>query len=188
MLSASVKVRKLILSSKGKSMWESLKGDVHVDRRIVLGVLLAVLVALSVTAAHLVFAYMLWSRRNVPSTPSAHHLIFEVTTDKSTYEVNETIVIKMNITNPTGFEVRLSFASGYQLDYKIISDEGHVVYRWSDDKFFIMAFTHVRIGAHSSYVRVFHHTFKDYPLRPGRYIIEGVVVGYFTDRTEIEVH
>ena len=50
-----------------------------------------------------------------------------------------------------------------------------------------MAFTHIKVEAHSSYVRVFHHTPKDYPLKPGKYIIEGIVVGYFTDSTEIEV-
>ena len=157
------------------------------DGRVVLGVFLAVVVAFSVAAAHLVFAHVLWTRGNCPSTPSAQRLIFEVTTDESTYEVDETIIIKMNITNPTDSEVILNFSSGYQLDYKIISEGGHVIYRWSDGKAFIMAFTHIKVEAHSSYVRVFHHTPKDYPLKPGKYIIEGIVVGYFTDSTEIEV-
>lgn len=155
-------------------------------KRVVLGVFLASAIILSVAVAPSLFAHAVGWGDGLPSR-STLHLIFEVTTDKRAYKTNETIVIKMNITNPTDSDVWLNFSSGYQFDYMIISAGGQVLYRWSDNKAFIMVLTHIKISAHSSYVRVFHHTPTDYPLKPGKYMIEGVVVGYFTGSTEIEV-
>jgi len=118
--------------------------------------------------------------------PTAQDLIFEVSVDKSIYQVNETILIELNITNPTDFDIHLNFSSSRQFDYTINSTQEQV-YCWSGGKVFLMWLTSIEIEAHDSYIRIFHHTAEDYPLEPGNYVIEGFVVGYFTDSTEIKI-
>lgn len=155
-------------------------------------IVLIVLVALISTSIYILFNSLVDSDRKVNQSPNnqqvnnATALIFEVSTDKSIYEVNETIMIQLKITNPTDFEITLDFSSSYQFDYTISSEQGQV-YRWSKDKGFLDVLTYLKIPAHDSHIKIFYHIPEDYPLESGIYTIEGIVVEYFTDTTQIEI-
>jgi len=114
--------------------------------------------------------------------------IVEVCTDKKVYKINETITIYINVTNPTDSPIILQFMSSHQFDYEIRDRCKNPVYRWSDDKFFLTVLTSITIPAGESYVMSFTHTPQDWSLKPGTYIIAGVVVGYDVDTTLIEVN
>lgn len=113
--------------------------------------------------------------------------IVEVDTDKKVYKINETITIYINVTNPTDSPTILQFRSSHQFDYEVREGYNNLVYRWSDDKFFLQVLTSVTIPAGESYIMSFAHTPQDWSLKPGTYIIAGEVVGYDVDATIIEV-
>lgn len=113
--------------------------------------------------------------------------IVEVFTDKTVYKINETITIYINVTNPTDSSIILQFRSSHQFDYEIRDRSNNLIYRWSDDKVFLMVLTSITIPAGESYVASFAHTPQDFSLEPRTYIIAGVVVGYDVDTTLIEV-
>lgn len=113
--------------------------------------------------------------------------IIEVYTDKKVYEINETITIYINVTNPTDSPTILQFRSSHQFDYEVRDRCNNLIYRWSDDKFFLMVLTSITIPAGESYVMSFICAPQDWSLEPGTYIIAGVVVGCDVDTTLIEV-
>jgi len=113
--------------------------------------------------------------------------IVEVFTDKTVYKINETIMIYINVTNPTDSPIILQFSSSHQFDYEIRGRYNNLIYRWSDGKAFLTVLTNITIPAGESYVKSFTHTPQDCSLKPGSYIITGVVVGYNVDTTCIKV-
>lgn len=114
-------------------------------------------------------------------------LIVEVFTDKTVYKINETITIHINVMNPTDSLMILGFSSSYQFDYEVRDTYNNLVYRWSDDKVFLMVLTSITISAGDSYVGSFTHAPQDCSLELGNYAITGIVVGYDADATLIEV-
>lgn len=129
---------------------------------------------------------------NIPEfTP--HILIFDVWTDKETYELNETIEIHLLLINPTLSVVDLIFRNSYTHDYIILNQNNNELYQMSNDFRFFQAITHIRIGPLSSHKRTYKHLPKFYLLQLGKYTIRGVIVGYglretrFAKETTIEV-
>jgi len=113
--------------------------------------------------------------------------IVEVCTDKKLYKINEMITIYINVTNPIDSPIILQFRSSHQFDYEIRDRCNNLIYRSSDYKFFLTVLTSITIPSGESYVMSFTHTPQDWSLKPGTYVIAGVVVGYDVDTTLIEV-
>jgi len=119
-------------------------------------------------------------------TLRGNRLIFEVSTDKLVYDVNETVVICIRMINPTNSPKTLHFTSGYQVDYKIMQDS-NVLYQWSADKAFIQMLTSITIPPHDSVIRCFNHKSEDLLLEPGTYEIHVFVFRYGSGNTTIVV-
>jgi hypothetical protein len=117
----------------------------------------------------------------------AQDLMFEVSTDKKTYELNETIGIKLELINPTHSRICLNFNSAYQFDYRILDQAGNNLYTWSETRDFVQMLTSIHVNPHSSYEKAFNHLSQDFSLQQGVYTIKGIVVNYFLKDTTIEV-
>jgi len=117
----------------------------------------------------------------------AQDLMFEVSTDRKTYELNETIGIKLKLINPTHSRICLNFNSAYQFDYRILDEAGNNLYTWSETRDFVQMLTSIHVDPHSSYEKAFNHLSQDFSLQKGVYTIRGIVVNYFIHETTIEV-
>jgi len=94
-----------------------------------------------------------------------------VTTEKTSYSLNEPIHIFVTAANPGDSPIVLTFGTSYQAGYLI---DG--LYDWSQGMFFSDSFTSVTIPVHGS------HTWdldsRLWPLAAGTHSIVGSVIGY----------
>lgn len=58
---------------------------------------------------------------------------------------NDSIEMKLNITNNSEKDIILNHSSGQKFDFALLDAERNVIYRWSADKMFTMALTSTRI-------------------------------------------
>lgn len=116
-------------------------------------------------------------------------IIVEVFTDKFIFVSGEPITIYIAVINPTDSPIKLGFSSTFQF---ITSSETYLdikykIYQWSGDKLFLQILTQIRISPRGYYLTNFTHKSTELLLSPGMSSIEGVVVGYGSDITQIVV-
>jgi len=104
----------------------------------------------------------------------------KVATDKASYALGESVVIKVSAVNTSSKDVTLNFPSSKQVDYVI---DGK--FRSSSDKVFAQALTSVVIGPNGTKEWSFTHTALQYELGAGTHTIVGEVVGYGDATTSV---
>jgi hypothetical protein len=113
----------------------------------------------------------------------AENLTYGLTTDATSYLLNQDVKVQFSLTNPTTEAITLKFPTQKQIDYMIYDAENTTVYTWSDHQSFPSTASEITVNAQDTWSQTITHTQDMYRLLPGTYEIEATVVGYYNTRT-----
>jgi len=103
--------------------------------------------------------------------PDLSKLKVTLSTDKSSYEVNETVTIKLLATNTGDNNITLTFPDAQLADFEILNEQGEQIYLWSSGKVFAQMLTNITITAGKT-VELLNETWETTGLK-GNYTIKG---------------
>jgi len=109
-------------------------------------------------------------------TVCASTVDISVATDKSTYQLDETVIVSVTAYNPNSQPVTLQFPSALQATYLMDN-----TFNWTQGKGFDLTPVERTINQYSSYTWNLNHGIYEttfYPLNIGTHTVVGEVVGY----------
>jgi hypothetical protein len=107
-------------------------------------------------------------------TKGAEGLLLKIDV-KDTISIGEVVKVNLTLTNFGSKETTLTFPSSKVFDFEVLDSSGKVVYRWSQDKFFLTVITNLVLKPEESKSSTL--TWKC-ELQEGEYTIVGIVEAY----------
>ena len=116
-----------------------------------------------------------------------------LTTDRRRYQSGDTVVMQMQIGNPTTEPIELQFTSSQTYDFVVRSLAGQELWRWSAGKMFAQALQQRTLGPQETYVVEERWTIPpdegENVIQPGLYKVEGRITRDMTSYAHtIQIH
>ncbi|MCD6236325.1 MAG: hypothetical protein J7K13_00020 [Thermoplasmata archaeon] len=99
------------------------------------------------------------------------NLSLTISTDRDSYQVNDSINISLRITNRGDKDINLTFPDAQVADFEIVSENGERVYLWSSGRMFAQVITTLRVPARES-IELLNETWRA-DIGGGNYTIMG---------------
>ena len=108
---------------------------------------------------------------DIPVYNLNENVSLKLSLDRTVYHVNESVNISLSVINKGDRKICLTFPSAYIADFKVIDENGKLVYQWSHDKAFAQVITTIDLSPGES--KIILNSFWNADVKRGNYTILG---------------